>query len=92
MTELTSKEKTHLRARAQRIKPTTAVGKSGLTAAVTATVARLLEQHELIKITIPAGPAQDRHETAQTLAAATNAALVAVVGRTVVLYRPTPED
>jgi len=88
MIELPPKQKTHLRAQAQRLRPTTAVGKAGLTDAVTATVSRLLDQHELVKITLPAGPAQDRHDTAQTLAAATHAALVTVVGRTAVLYRP----
>ena len=91
MTELTTKEKTHLRSRAQRLKASTAIGKAGLTDAVTATVSRLLDQHELVKITIPAGPADDRHATANALAAATTSALVAVIGRVVVLYRPRAE-
>jgi len=88
MIELTSKRKTQLRAQAQRLSAATAVGKAGLTDAVVATVSRLLEQHELVKIHIPAAPGEERQDMAQTLAHATDAALVAVVGRMVVLYRP----
>jgi len=88
MTELTSKEIAHLRGQAQRIKASGAVGKAGLTDAAIATVARLLDLHELVKITIPAGPSQDRQDMAHAVSAATDAALIAVVGRTVVLYKP----
>ena len=91
MIELTTKQKTHLRGLAQRLDAATSVGKAGLTDAVTATVSRLLDRHELVKIHIPAGPNEERQDTAQTLAQATNAALVAVVGRMVVLYRPNEQ-
>jgi len=92
MIELTAKQKTHLRGQAQRLEAATSVGKAGLTDAVVATVSQLLDRHELVKIHIPAGPNDERHATAQSLANSTDAALVALVGRMVVLYRPGKND
>ncbi|MCL2700073.1 MAG: YhbY family RNA-binding protein [Phycisphaerae bacterium] len=88
MVELTSQQKTYFRGRAQRIGATGAVGKAGLTDAVAGTISRLLDRHELVKINIPAGPGEERQAMADALAQATGAALIAVVGRMVVLYRP----
>ena len=91
MTELTAKQKSHLRGLGQRFKYIATVGKAGLTPALTENISHLLDQHELIKVSIPAGPGPERQETAQALAEATGAALVGLIGRVVLIYRPNDQ-
>jgi RNA-binding protein YhbY len=64
------------------------IGRAGLTPEATANVDRLLAQHELIKLGMPAGC--KRKELAQKLAEDSGAFLVAVIGRSATLYRPNP--
>ncbi len=90
MIELSPKQKKHLRSLGQRIKPVATVGKAGISEAIQRTISALLDQHELVKINIPAGDASARQAAAQELATATNSALVSLVGRMVVLYRANP--
>jgi len=48
-----------------------------------------LARRELVKVRLPAGAAV-RREMAEALAGASSAAVVGVVGRTILLYRPNP--
>ena len=91
MNELTSKQKGYLRGLAQRIEASGSVGKAGLTDAANANLRDLLQRHELVKVHIPAGSGSDRQAMGVEIAAATDAALVTVVGRMVVLYRPNEQ-
>lgn len=87
MAELTSRQKKELRATAQRLPAVASVGKAGLTEGVLDGIKTLLAQHELIKVHIPAGSGAERDTMAAELAAATDSALIAQIGRMVVLYR-----
>lgn len=83
--ELTAKQKKHLRGLGQKLAAITAVGKAGLTDGVIQTLNTLLDQHELVKVHVPAGP--DRFAVADLLAEQTHATCVGLVGRMALLFR-----
>ncbi len=83
---LTGKKKRHLRLLGKMLQPKATVGKGGLTDEVVANVDRLLEGRELLKVRLPAGP--ERKTVAPELAERAGAALITIVGRTCLLYRP----
>lgn len=87
--ELTGKQKRDLRSLGQHLDPVCTVGKAGVTDAIVAKLASLLDHHDLIKVRI-ATEGEDRNDVAQFLADATHSALVGVLGRTFLLYRPNP--
>ena len=51
-----------------------------------------LEHHELVKVKLGPGFTGERDEAGQALAEQTDAALVQVIGRVVVLYRRRSKD
>jgi len=79
-----------LRSRAHPLKPVVFVGEGGVRPAVIRAVDDALATHELIKVRLR--QPDDKHAAAEALAAATRAALCGVVGHTVVLYRPDPDE
>ena len=78
-----------MRSQAHHLDPILQVGKSGVTENLVEQVRLALEAHELIKISILQNCDQDRHEVAEQLANGAGADLVQVLGKTVVLYRPS---
>lgn len=89
---LTPRERSHLKARAHALEPRVQVGHSGVTDAVAAEVDRALTAHELIKVKILGDDRDARRETADAIAARTDAALVQSVGKVIVLWRPNPDE
>ena len=65
------------------------IGARGLTSAVAHQVQHMLGRSELVKVRLPA-EIPDRRQLADTLAIRTRSAMVGVVGRMVLLYRPNP--
>ena len=93
MAELTSKQRAHLRSLAHRLKPVVHVGTDGVTEAVIASVEDALKNRELLKVKVLEGAPLEARDAADALTARIDAAHVPqVIGRTVVLYRPFPED
>ena len=92
MAELTGKQRRHLRALGQKLTPTLHVGHEGVTDAVVLQAEALLEAHELIKVRVGDNAPEDRHATAEDLAARSRAHLAQVLGRTALLYRRRRED
>src|SRR3954454_18305542 len=90
-TELTQSQKKQLRALGQALQPTLQIGREGVTGSVGAALEPLLKRHELVKGRVLQSSAADPKEAAEALALAADAALVGVVGRTFLLYRPNPE-
>lgn len=80
-----------LRGIGHRLSPIVIVGGNGLTPTLIEEVGRALHDHELIKIKIPAGSAEERKECAATLAEATESTVVHHIGRMVLLLRKNPE-
>jgi RNA-binding protein len=81
--ELTSKQRQYLKGLAHHLKPTVQVGDKGLTTSVIDKVSEELEFHELIKVKVD----DEAKVKGPILAEGADAALVQVIGRTVVLYR-----
>lgn len=90
MTDLTSKQRGHLRGLAHHLDPVVHVGKEGVSEGVIAAVEEALTAHELIKVRLP-GDRDERPETAREIAATTDAAIAGMIGRIAILYRPHPE-
>lgn len=89
---MTSKERASFRAQANTLDPIFQVGKGGVTEAVASQTDNALRTKELIKIrvlleTCPQKP----KEVAESLAAATGADVIQVIGGVIVLYRYSPE-
>lgn len=87
---LDSTERRHLRSLAHPLKPVVFVGEGGVSPAVTKALDEALTSHELVKIRLR--QPTDKKATARELAKATASGLCGVVGHTVVLYRPHPEE
>lgn len=80
-----------LRGIGHRLNPVVIIGANGLTPTVIEEVARALGDHELIKIKIPAGSADERKACASALAEATESIVVHHIGRMVLLLRSNPQ-
>jgi RNA-binding protein len=89
--DLTSGQKKFLRAKGQRFEPLSSVGKAGLTEQIIQNIQALLAQRELIKVRLAESFGSARADDARQLAEATGSAVVAVVGRNVMLYRPNDQ-
>lgn len=92
MSTLTTRARARLRSLAHSLAPVVQVGAEGLTPAVQRATSVALEDHELVKIKLGQGFTGEREEAAQSLAEQTDAALVQVIGRVVVLYRRRCKD
>ncbi len=88
---LTGKQRAFLRAMANGLQPIVHVGKGGVIATLEKQADDALEARELIKGKVLESAPQTAREAAETLAAAVNATVVHVMGRTFVLYRPAKE-
>ena len=92
MADLTGKQRRYLRGLGQRLAATLHVGVDGVSDAVVRQADAQLEAHELIKVRIGENAPEDRHDTAEALAARTRAHLAQVIGRTALLYRARKEE
>ena len=84
---MTSKQRAYLRGLANGIDAIIQVGKDGIGENLAKTVSDALEARELIKLTVLENSEFTPREAADELAAATNADVVTVIGRKIVLYR-----
>ncbi|MDX1661705.1 MAG: ribosome assembly RNA-binding protein YhbY [Gemmatimonadota bacterium] len=91
MVELTSKQRSHLRALAHHLDPVVHVGREGVSEGVIAAVDEALAAHELIKVRLP-GHRDERPGTAEEIAEAVDAAIAGMIGRIAILYRPGPDS
>ena len=88
---LTGRERRHLRSMGQRLADDAAVGKDGFSADFLDHVRNLFFQRELLKIRLLTEHGAARKRAAEELAAALDADVAGVVGRTVLLYRRNDE-
>ena len=92
MDELTGKQRRYLRGLANQLKATVYLGKEGLSAALQHAVEEAYANSELLKIRLEKSCPIERHEAGRLLAEATGSHLVQVLGHTLLLYRPGPEE
>lgn len=93
MTSLTSKQRAYLRKLAHSLKPVVLVGSDGVSAAVLASVVEAFNTRELLKVKLQEGAPLDVGEAATSMSHQIDGVhAVQTIGRTVVLYRPDPDD
>jgi len=88
---LTARQKRELRALGRNRHDDCTLGRDGLSASFCAQAGELLGRHELIKLRFGEVKGRERKALADEVAAALDAQCIAIVGRTMLLYRPNPD-
>ena len=86
---MTSKQRAYLKGLAMNIEPILNIGKSSLTPEINESVNEALEARELIKISVLKNCLEEPKEIASVLSERTKSQVVQVIGRKIVLYRPS---
>ena len=86
---LTGKQKGFLRSMANTERALFQVGKEGCTYSLYSTISDSLEAHELLKVSVLKTCPQPVREVALDIAGHTRAEIVQIVGRVILLYRPS---
>jgi len=88
---LTAKQRQYLKGLAHELSPVVRVGKGRVSETVIAETKLSLNAHELIKVRIDAEESDARRILAEQLAAAADAEIAAMIGKTAILYRRRDE-
>jgi len=88
---LKGKERAELRSEAHHLDPTVHVGHHGLTPSLVGALEDALRTRELVKVKLGNKDDVKPKEMANSLATATNSAVVQVIGRTATLFRVNPD-
>ena len=86
---MTSRQRAYLRSLASTIQPIYQVGKSIVTPELTAGIDEALEARELIKINVLKNCMDTPMNVANIIAERTHSEVVQVIGKKIVLYRPS---
>ncbi len=89
---LSGKEKRALRAQGNRTVAEVHVGKAGVTPGLLQNIDNALSTKELVKVKILRSCPQDKEMVAQIIGEQLHAEIVQILGRTLLLYRPLPEE
>ena len=89
---LTTKQRAFLRSQATHIDTIMQIGKGGVSEAMVKTVSDALEARELIKLSVLETCEYTPRETADLLAERTGADTAGVIGRKIILYRPSEKN
>lgn len=89
--KLSGRSARYLRGLGHHLRPLATVGREGVTANLLKAVDELLAAHELVKVKIGQGCELNRREAAEVMGTQTGAAVVQVLGRTVLLFRQNPD-
>lgn len=84
---LTPKQRSFLRGKAHHLDPVVMIGKEGVSSSVLKAVDKALEDHELIKIKIPAADQDEFLATVSEVMDQTKAEPVQKIGHLLVIYR-----
>ena len=89
---LTSKQRAYLRGLASTEPAIMQIGKGGIGENLVKTVYDALEARELIKLSVLENSGEAAREVAETLAEATGAEVVGVIGKKVILYKQSTNE
>ena len=89
---LTGKQARFLRGLGHSLRPAVMLGRQEVSETVITTLDEVLTAHELVKVKLQEACPLDRREAAAQLAAATGAAVAQVLGKTILLYRPSDKQ
>jgi RNA-binding protein len=87
MSQLSSKQISHLRALAHNLNPVVMIGSNGLTESVLQEINNSLKAHELIKIKVQGDSRDTRVALLQEICEKTGAVAVHHIGKQLVIYR-----
>ena len=90
--DLKGKQRRFLRGLGTKLRPSVFVGKEGISEALVKSVEDAYANSELVKVRLENSCPLDRKEAGPKLAEATDSHLIQVLGRTVLLYRPDPDE
>lgn len=90
--KLRGKQKRYLRSQAHHLQPIFQVGKGGLNDAMITQIDEALEKRELIKITLLQNTDEVAEEVAEELTAAIHCDVVQIIGRVLVLFKPSSKE
>lgn len=90
--QLSGKQTRFLRGLGHHLQPVVMVGKGEISTNLVKSVSEALETHELIKIKLQEGCIIDRKEVADILANRCDAAIAQILGRTILLFRPSEDN
>lgn len=86
--DLSTKQRSHLRALAHARKPVVSIGQRGITPAVVNEIDLALGHHELVKIKLTAPDREARRAMTEEICRTTGCAWVQNIGHIAVVYRP----
>ena len=89
---ITSKQRSKLKAIAANISPVTQIGKGGITDNLLKTLSDALDAHEIIKVSILDNTDDEPRNLAENIAELLEAVPVAVIGRKAIFYRYSRRD
>ena len=89
---MTSRQRAYLKSLAADISPVVQIGKSSVTPEVVESVREVIDKRELIKVSVQKNCFDDIHQIADLLADRTRSQVVQVIGRKIVLYKPSKDD
>ncbi|MBH24937.1 MAG: ribosome assembly RNA-binding protein YhbY [Myxococcales bacterium] len=90
--QLTGAQRRHLRGLGHHLKPLVRIGDRGIHAGLLAQVEQCLLDHELIKVRWKGASPPDRIEAARQIFTELGGMTVQIVGATLLVYRPHPEE
>nr|WP_302599286.1 ribosome assembly RNA-binding protein YhbY [uncultured Cellulosilyticum sp.] len=89
---ITSKQRAYLKSLAQKIEPIFQIGKNGLTPEITEAIDLALEAREIVKISVLQNCLEDPRDMAGMLSERTKSITVQIIGKKIVLYRPSKKN
>ena len=89
---MTSKQRAYLKGLAMNINPVVQIGKGSVTPEVVESVREAIDKRELIKVSVLKNCFDDMRQIADLLAERTRSQVVQVIGRKIVLYKPSKDD
>ena len=89
---MTGRQKRHLRALAHPLKPIVNLGKQGLSRETKREIESQLLDHELIKCKVLDSCPLSKKECAEEISTMTEIEVVQIIGKTLILISPHPED
>jgi RNA-binding protein len=89
---LSGKQKRILRAAGTCLKPEVWIGKEGITDGTIQTIENSFNTKELVKIKFLETSSLGKKDAAETIRQRTNSEVVQIIGHTILIYRPFPEE
>ena len=89
---LRGKQKRFLRSKAHHLQPIFQIGKGGINSAMIVQIDEALEKRELIKVSLLQNTDEIVEEAAQVLEKEIDCEIVQIIGRVIVLYKPSTKE